>query len=64
MPLFQTPSKAVSGLVVVHAQKEGNPPFGLGMMIIRAVVKVFMLSDETRHRSSTDRLVDSQVVLK
>lgn len=74
----RTIGKAVAGLVVVHAQQEGNPPFGLGMMIIRAVVKAFMLgsgilfivglffmlSDETRYRSATDRLVASQVVLK
>ncbi len=74
----RTIGKAVAGLVVVHTQKEGNPSFGLGMMIIRAVVKAFMLStgilfivelffmlsDETRHRSATDRLVVSQVVLQ
>lgn len=70
----RTIGKAVSGLVVVHTRKEGNPPFGLGRAVVKAfmpstgilfiVELFFMLSDETRHRSATDRLVDSQVVLK
>ena len=74
----QTFGKSVTGLVVVHTDRDGNPPFDTSMMFLRAIVKamiqntailflveiVLMARDETARKSATDWLLKSQVVFK